>query len=283
MPHAEPGQKVVFVTGCSDGGIGGAIAWDLAAKGCFVYASTRCLSSMSSLDGHSRIKKLVVDVTNDESVQKAIEEIYGTEGRIDIVVSNAGVGCTGPVLDITVEHARRTFDTNVFGLMRVVNNIVPRMAERRSGLVVVIGSVRSEVSTPFTGVYSSSKAAVRTYTETLSMECQPLGINVMLINPGSVTSNIVKNQGNAYHMPEKSLYKGFSDAIRHVMFQSQSKRYRSMEATEFARRVTPKILARNPPKYMAVGGSTFLIKLLQWIPRQWALGLLWLVLSRAKP
>ncbi|KAG7097490.1 hypothetical protein E1B28_004832 [Marasmius oreades] len=280
--QAEPRQKVVFVTGCSDGGIGGAIAGELAAKGCLVYASARSMTSMLSLEGPC-IRKLEVDVRDDESVQKAAKEIYQNEGRIDIVISNAGIGCTGPVLDITIEHARKAYDTNVFGLMRVVNHIVPRMAERKSGLVVVIGSVRSEVSTPFTGIYSSSKAAVRTYTETLSMECQPLGINVMLVNPGSVTSNIVKNQGNTYRMPENSLYKSFLDPILHVMFQSQSKTYRSMQTTEFARRVAPKILSKKPPKYMAVGGATFLIRLLQWLPRQWALQLLWLVLSRTKP
>ncbi|KAL0576593.1 NADPH-dependent 1-acyl dihydroxyacetone phosphate reductase [Marasmius crinis-equi] len=224
MPQAEPGQKVVFVTGCSDGGIGAAIVLELASKGCFVYASARSVASMSTLEGPC-IAKLDVDVADDESVRRATDEIYQREGRVDIVVSNAGVGCTGPILDISVDRARNTFDTNVFGLMRIVHNIVPRMAERARGLVVVIGSVRSEVSTPFTGIYSSSKAAVRTYTETLAMECQPLGIDVMLINPGSVTSNIVKNQGNMYHMPEKSLYKGFQDAIVHVMFQSQSKRW----------------------------------------------------------
>lgn len=98
----------------------------------------------------------------------------------------------GPLLDITLEQAQKTYETNVFGLMRIVHAVVPRMAERKKGLIVVVGSIRSEMSTPFSGIYSSSKAAVRTYTETLSMECQPLGVDVMLINPGSVTSNIVK-------------------------------------------------------------------------------------------
>ncbi|KAJ8087161.1 NADPH-dependent 1-acyl dihydroxyacetone phosphate reductase [Marasmius tenuissimus] len=282
MVHSDPAHKVVLITGCSDGGIGAALALELASKGCLVYASARCLNSMATLKG-SRVRKLEVDVLDDTSVREAIEQICKEEGRIDIVVSNAGVGCTGPILDVPIEKALKAFDTNVFGLMRIVHNVVPRMAERNSGLVVVIGSVRSEISTPFTGIYSSSKAAVRTFTETLSMECQPLGVNVMLINPGSVTSNIVKNQGNAYHMPEKSLYKGFQDAIVHVMFQSQSKKYRSMDPTEFAKRTAPKILAKRPPKYMCLGGSTFIVKALQWIPRQLALRLLWLVLSRSKP
>ncbi|KAK7029370.1 NADPH-dependent 1-acyl dihydroxyacetone phosphate reductase [Paramarasmius palmivorus] len=228
------------------------------------------------------IRHLQVDVTEQESIQAAVDEVYRQVGRIDILISNAGVHCTGPVLDITIEHAQRTYDTNVFGLMRLCKTIVPQMAERRIGLVVVIGSVRSELPTPFAGIYSSSKAAVRSYTETLSMECQPLGVNVMLINPGSVTSNIVKNQGT-YQAPEKSLYKNFSDAITHVMMQSQSKKYNTMDTMEFAQRVSEKILAKKPPRYMCLGGATTLIKMLQLLPRQWALQLLWLVLSRAKP
>ncbi|EEB93288.1 hypothetical protein MPER_08079, partial [Moniliophthora perniciosa FA553] len=109
---------------------------------------------MSTLTGPN-IRHLQVDVTEQGSIQAAIEVVYEQEGRVDILISNAGVHCTGPVLDITLEHAQKTYDTNVFGLMRLVKAFVPRMAERRTGLVVVIGSVRSELPTPFAGIYSS--------------------------------------------------------------------------------------------------------------------------------
>jgi 1-acylglycerone phosphate reductase len=105
-----------------------------------------------------------------------------------------------------MEQTKALYDTNVFGLIRTAKAVVPRMAEQVSKaksnsntkntshkpVFVVICSIRSEMSTPWSGMYSSSKAAVRTYTETLQMECRPLGVEVMLINPGAITSNIVK-------------------------------------------------------------------------------------------
>lgn len=84
-------------------------------------------------------------------------------------------------------------------------------------------------------------------------------------------------------MPEHSLYKNFIDAITHVMYQSQNTKYNSMSPVDFASTVSPKILAKRPPKYMCLGGSTVIMKLLQWLPRQWALSLIWRILSKAKP
>ncbi|KAF5346151.1 hypothetical protein D9758_009941 [Tetrapyrgos nigripes] len=289
-------QRVVFITGCTDGGIGAALAVTLAKKECIVYASSRSISSMSGLT-HSNIRKLAVDITLDASVEAAVKEIYEKEGRLDITIANAGIGLTKPLLDITMDQAKGLYDTNVFGLMRTAKAIVPRMAEQVSKassnakrashkpVFVVIGSIRSEISSPWCGLYSSSKAAVRTYAETLQMECRPLGVKVVLVNPGAITSNIVKNQGSQamdYILPEDSFYKDYIPAIVSTMFQSQSKRYGTMDTSDFAEKVSQKILSKNPPMLVRLGGGAGIMKLLQWLPRTWALGLMWRVMSGTK-
>ncbi|THV00597.1 oxidoreductase [Dendrothele bispora CBS 962.96] len=292
---SKPSQRVVFITGCTDGGIGAALALTLAKKGCIVYASSRSVSSMTGLT-HDNIRKLAVDVTLDASIKSAVEEIYEKEGKLDVAIANAGIGLTKPLLDITIEQAKNLYETNVFGLMRTVHAVIPRMTQQVSNssanskkspswkpLFVVIGSIRAEMSSPWSGLYGSSKAAVRSYTETLQMECRPLGINVMLVNPGAITSNI--NQGTQatdYNLPENSLYKNYIPAIMHTMYISQSKRYGSMDSFEFAEKVSQKILSKNPPQLVRLGGSIGIMVLLQWLPRTWALGLIWRAMSGMK-
>lgn len=95
-----------------------------------------------------------------------------------------------PLLDVSFEEAQRVFNTNFWGLIRLVTHIVPRMAQRRQGTVVAVGSILGEIGTPFQGFYNASKAALHAYTETLVSECKPLGVRVMLLVPGSVRSNI---------------------------------------------------------------------------------------------
>ena len=97
----------------------------------------------------------------------------------------------GPLLDLPVDHVKSVMDTNFFGFVRLCNAIVPRMAKsNHKGLIVAIGSILGEFGTPWTGIYNASKAALHSYTETLEMECRPLGVNVMLVAPGSIVSNI---------------------------------------------------------------------------------------------
>ncbi|KAF8172066.1 oxidoreductase [Pholiota molesta] len=182
---------VVFITGCSDGGIGAALVNEFLKRQHSVYASARSFSSMSTLS-HANLRKLEVDVTDTASVQAAVKQIYETDGQeIDILVSNAGITCIDPLLDVTLERSQSVMDTNLFGTIRLVNAVVPRMATRGQGLVIAVGSILGELGTPFSGLYNTSKAALHSYIETLSLECKPLGVKVMLVSPGSVRSNII--------------------------------------------------------------------------------------------
>ncbi|KAF5371428.1 hypothetical protein D9757_010004 [Collybiopsis confluens] len=288
-------DSVIFITGCTIGGIGAALCQVFANRGCTVYASARSQKSMEGESlSHPNIHKLLVDVTSDESVKLAVDEIYKQEGRIDVVISNAGLLGIGPLLDVPIDYIQSVMDTNFFGLVRLCKNIIPRMARsstehgRSKGLVVAIGSILGEFGTPWTGMYNASKAALHSYTETLEMECRPLGVNVMLVAPGGIVSNIANNAAKTDHEPSPdSLYKSFTSSITHVMFQSQKLEYGAMPTKDFALQLADYVVDKrngkvvtNPARYVTMGGSTWVYKVFKWMPRLKVYDVLWNSLSK---
>ncbi|KAJ7121249.1 NAD-binding protein [Mycena crocata] len=265
-------MPVAFITGCSNGGIGAALSKSLLAKGYIVYATARSVEAMSDLK-HENVRKLVVDVTDDASVAKGIEQVYAETEGIDVLISNAGYSHIGPLLDTPFEEGMKVVQTNFFGFVRLVKNVVPRMGKRGSGTVVAIGSILGELATPFQGFYNASKAALHSYTETLRMECQPINVKVVLIAPGSIRSNI--SAKSAYTVPEGSFYKSLEKQIKHVMYQSQTKDYGVMDTDQFATTVVSKIASRSPPQYLSLGGFTTRWWILKWLRRTTAEGLIW--------
>lgn len=117
---------------------------------------------------------------------------------------------SGAILDAQIDRVQRVFDTNVYGTLRLAQASIPHMASRRSGLFVLIGSVTGLIPTPWTGIYGASKATVHSIAATLQMECRPLGVDVMLVAPGGVTSSLSKNVAGSFDMPKESLYKSYS-------------------------------------------------------------------------
>jgi len=194
---APSDTKVVFVTGCSKGGIGFEICERFAEAGCRVYASSRKVEKMEGFK-HVGIRKLTVDVTKDEDVREAIDFIVEEEGKIDIVVSNAGGLCIGPITDITDAQAAQAFDVNVIALCRLARAVTPHMVARKTGRIVAVGSVAGEIPSPFNGMYSASKAALHAVVETLAMELRPFNVEATLIIPGSVKSKIAENHKHLF-------------------------------------------------------------------------------------
>ncbi|KAJ7267574.1 NAD-P-binding protein [Mycena haematopus] len=273
------GKPVAFITGCSNGGIGAALCSSFIAKGYIVYATARSVEAMSDLT-HENVRKLVVDVTNDLSVANGITTVYTETEGIDVLVSNAGYSHIGPLLDTTFEEGLKVVQTNFFGFVRLVKNVAPLMAKRKQGTVVAIGSILGEMATPFQGFYNASKAALHSYTETLRMECQPLKVNVVLVAPGSIKSNI--SVKSTYTVPEDSFYKAFEKQIKHVMYQSQTKDYGVMDTDEFAAIVVGKIISPKPPQYLSLGGFSTKMWILTWLPRTTALAMIW-TLAQQEP
>ncbi|KAJ7693433.1 NAD-binding protein [Mycena rosella] len=262
-------MPVAFITGCSNGGIGVALCKSFLAKGYIVYATARSVDAMSELV-HDNIRKLVVDVTDDASVVSAIKQVYAETEGIDVLISNAGYSHIGPLLDTPFEEGLKVVQTNFFGFVRLVKNVVPLMGKRGKGTVVAIGSILGELATPFQGFYNASKAALHSYTETLRMECQPIGVKVVLVAPGSIRSNI--SAKSAYTMPEDSFYKALEKQIKHVI---QTKEYGVMDTDEFAKIVVGKVASPNPPPYLTLGGFTTQWWILKWLRRTTAEALIW--------
>jgi len=264
---------VVLITGSSAGGIGGSLVESFAAAGCIVYASARRMESMDGLKDVGDIRKVQMDVDSDDSVSTAVKTILDTEGRIDILINNAGLLCVAPVLDVSLETAEKTFQTNVFGVLRTQRAVVPHMAERKSGLVINVGSVTAIIPIPFGGIYAATKAAVRSITEALYNECRPLGVDVMLIEPGGVRSNLATNTVQRYELPSNSLYKDYIDSIMARIYISQG--HSSMKTDEFADFVVKNSLGPKPARYLSIGDKSTVMWILGLLPRSFSLWAIW--------
>lgn len=171
-------MATVLITGCSTG-IGRATAAHLAERGHEVIATARKIDALEGLDV---ARRLALDVQDDASVARVREEV----GSVDALVSNAGIGVRGPVEAVPMEEARRLFDVNVFGAMRVARAFVPAMRERGSGTVLFVSSVVGRAAMPLSGTYSASKYALEALAEALRLEAGHFGVRVALIEPGVV-------------------------------------------------------------------------------------------------
>ena len=170
-------DRVVLITGASSG-IGKACADHLAKGGYRVYGTSRKPPSVAPF------RMMQLDVTDDESVEGTVNELLKREGRIDVLVNNAGIAMAGAIEDTSVEEARTQLETNFFGAFRMCWVVVPTMRAQKYGYIVTISSIGGQIAIPFQGLYSASKFALEGLSESLRMEVRPFGIKVILIQPG---------------------------------------------------------------------------------------------------
>ena len=181
--------KVILVTGASSG-IGLACATALQAAGHTVYGSTRDLKRIKSVS----FKPIELDVTNDASVKAAVAKIIKAEGKIDVLVNNAGNGVTGPAYAMPVESAKKQFEVNFFGVIRISSEVLPKMIEAGKGLVVNVSSLAGLFGLPYQGLYSASKYAIEGYSQSLRMELRNTGVKVVILNPGDFKTDFTENR-----------------------------------------------------------------------------------------
>lgn len=228
--------KVVLVTGGSSG-LGHAICQRLAALGHHVVGTGRKPEATPS--GWSLI---AMDVTDEASVHKAVEEVIHKYGRIDVVVNNAGLGIQGPAEDIEVALAQKLFDANVFGVHRVCRAVLPHMRALKSGLIINISSIAANFGLPYRAFYSASKAAVDRYGEALSIELRPFNVQVVTVQPGEFKTNIAASRAR----PEKISAPYEKSYAKAMEILSGSLHY-SRDPDELAR-VVAQIIASPRPK-----------------------------------
>lgn len=193
MIRLSTGAKIVLVTGASSG-IGRAVACHLSRKGHRVYGTSRNAGPGFTREAPGLPVMRAMDVSDDRSVSAGIAEIYKEEGRIDVVINNAGFGLAGAVEETAVDEARAQFETTLFGTLRVCRAVLPGMRQSGTGCIINISSLAGLIAIPFQGFYSAAKFALEGMTEALRMEVRPFGIRVVLIEPGDLKTSFTANR-----------------------------------------------------------------------------------------
>jgi len=189
--------SVAVVTGSSSG-IGLATSLALARNGYLTYATMRNLAKRDSVQStaekqHLSIRTVQLDVTDENSVKNAIQSILSESGRIDLLVNNAGYGLTGALEDIRIDEIRALYETNLFGVIRVTQAVLPTMRKQGSGRIINISSGAGRIGYPGGSAYVSSKFALEGLSESMAYEIEQFGIRTVLVEPGFVRTNFGEN------------------------------------------------------------------------------------------
>lgn len=187
-------RKVILVTGASSG-IGKSIGTYLTAKGHKVYGTTR---NPQNHPDFKVFELIALEVKQVESVKAAVGLVLEREGRLDVLVNNAGIGITGPIEETPHEEILKVFDTNFHGPIHMIKAVLPQMRKQGAGTIVNITSIAGHMGLPFRGYYSASKGALGLVTEALRMETKDFGIKICNLAPGDFATNIASGR---YHAP----------------------------------------------------------------------------------
>jgi NAD(P)-dependent dehydrogenase (short-subunit alcohol dehydrogenase family) len=209
-------SKAVLITGCSSG-IGRATAQHLAAKGWKVYATARRPESIADL-AEAGCQTLSLDVTDEESMLAAVAEVEKVEGTVGVLVNNAGYSQSGAIETVPMKLVRRQFETNVFGLIRLNQLVLPGMRRQRWGKIVNISSIGGKLTYPGGGIYHATKHAVEALSDALRFEVGGFGIDVVVIEPGLIRSEfanaIERNMDEL--LPGDGAYAEFNQTVAKV-------------------------------------------------------------------
>ena len=210
--NAQRRSEAVLITGCSSG-IGYATAEHLAKNGYTVYATARRLESIADLEAHG-CRLLALDVTDEESMTMAVKAVEDAEGAVGVLVNNAGYSQSGAVETVPMDAIRRQFETNVFGLVRMCQLVLPAMRAQHWGRIINISSMGGRVVFPGGGYYHATKYAVEAISDALRFEVKGFGIGVTLIEPGLIKTEFGTAAVNSLDpTPDDGPYAHFNNAV----------------------------------------------------------------------
>lgn len=251
--------RTVLITGCSDGGLGAALAVGFHRNGDRVFATARNPSKMASLAALG-IETLSLDVLSEESIQACVEKVSSlTGGSLDVLVNNAGAGYNMPLLDASIEEARKLFDLNVWAVLRTTQLFFPLLRNSNTRLLVNNTSGNSVISIPWFGPYNASKAAAASISEGLRLELQAFGIRVIDLKTGAVKTKFFDNVTGSGQLliPENSVYAVGKDKIEQAMTKGPTEDF--MDAEVWAKRVVRLLSKRHPPYRIWCGDGASLV------------------------
>ena len=261
----------ILVTGAATG-LGRAMALHLAERGFQVYGTTRDLKQADELHALARernvkLRILPLDVTDPQSIKSAVETIVAESGGIYGVINNAGIGLRGYFEDLADEEIRRVFDANVFGVMAVTKAVLPHMRKARRGRILLISSVGGRIGALGVSAYCSTKFAVEGFGESLFQEVAPLGVQVVLIEPGIIkTERWTTNRGLAKHAlsPDSP----YHDWFRQLEKESDQLVRASTATPEDVAALVYRALTVERPKlrYMVGRKAKLAVGLKRWVP-----------------
>jgi len=210
-------EKIAVVTGTSTG-IGLETALALAREGYYTYATMRDTAKSQKIKElgqkeNLKINVLKLDVDDENSVKTAIQKILDEKHRIDVLVNNAGWALWGCVEDVSVDEFKAQFDTNFFSIIRLIQEVGPTMRKQGSGTIVNVSSVVGRIGFPASPAYISSKFALEGLSESLRFELAPFGVNVVIIEPGVIKTNFMKNMKMAKKYGPESVYTDITDKV----------------------------------------------------------------------
>ena len=206
------GSKAVLITGCSTG-IGRETARHLAGLGPYtVYATARKVETLADLEA-ARCRTLALDVCDEDSMSAAVAAVEEAEGAVWALVNNAGYSQSGAVESIPLESVRRQFETNVFGLLRMCQLVLPKMRERRDGRIVNIGSMGGKLTFPGGGIYHATKYSLEAISDAMRWELAGFGVDVVLIEPGLITTSFGETAHSSVEETEDGPYSEFNRQV----------------------------------------------------------------------
>jgi len=270
-------KPVALVTGCSEGGIGHALALNLVKRGYQVFATARKESNMPGL-AEAGCELLALDVTVEDSIKAALKEVESRAGgRLNLLINNAGTGAfNSPLLDVDLTQARKLYDVNVWGLIAATQAFAPLLvytAHAKSGPraanIINIGSITGIRAFPFRGIYGSSKAAVHAISDALRSELQNLGVKVTVAVTGGVSTQIggkamaLRNENADATSVYAHVWKKINDML---VASRQRQDTHGMSPEDYAEKLLSKTLVPSSPAYYHLASYSTLFRILHHLP-----------------
>lgn len=272
--------RTVLITGCSQGGLGDFLAQAFHARGLTVFATARKIEKMAHLKALG-IHTLTLDVLSSESIAACAAAVAAeTGGSLDLLVNNAGHGYTMPLLDVELDTAKRVFDTNVWGVLLMVQAFVPLLLKSEQNPTVINNtSISSSVGMPAGGIYSMSKAATSMLSDVLRLELNPFDIRVVELKTGAVLTSFFDHQaGGLPTLPTNSIYSSVARTEMERVLAGTDIMVpgKAQPVEKWARNVVGDLLRRpsSPPYHIWRGAASFLTRIVVFLPISWTFPLL---------